>query len=171
MALSNLALSTLRHVQIAVEARDQAAPYRTFFDNFYAYFRGGPLLNQAGRPHWFNNPCPQKHRNALMTVHFVSSTAARVLAGLYTERLVRDHAIPVAVIREILMNAHRPSDELVERYLRSFYRLGLITESEDERINAAGLRSRMPENWHPHDGAFARYEAVGITAQQVRDEL
>ncbi|MFN3725217.1 MAG: hypothetical protein ACK4SZ_02815 [Allosphingosinicella sp.] len=171
MALNNLALSTLRHIQIAVEARDRAAPYRTFFDNFYAYYRGGPLLNDAGRPYWFNNPCPRKHRNALASLHFVSSAASRVLAGLDTERLVRDHAIPVAVLREILMNAHPPSDEVVERYLRSFYRLGLITESEDERLSAAGLRSHMPKSWHSHDGAFARYEAVAITAHQVRDEL
>lgn len=171
MAMNALALSSLRHIQIATEVRDRAAPYRTFLDNFYAYYAGGPLLNQTGRPHWFNRPCPREHRDALASAHFVSVRAMRVLAGLSRESLVRDHAIPVAVLRDMLLNAHNPSLEIIERYIRNFYRLGIVTEGEDQSLTAAGLRSSMPEGWNPHDGPFSRYDAVGITAQQVREEL
>lgn len=171
MPFNTLALSSLKHIQIATEVRDRSAPFRTFLDNFYAYHTGGSLLNRQGRPHWFNNPCPRRHREALLGLHFVSIGAMRVLAGLSDEALVRDHAVPVAVIREMLMNAHEARLEIIERYVRRFYRLGLITRGEDERLSAAGLRSTMPVGWHACDGPFARYDEASITAQQVRDEL
>lgn len=171
MTINALAISSLKHIQIAVEARDQAAPFRTFLDNFFAYYFGRPFLNQNGRPHWLNAPCPKRHRDALMNLHFISIPAMRVLAGLSDEPLVRDHAIPVAVIRDLLMNTPQPRLEVIECYVRNFYRLGLITRLEDEQLTAAGLRSRMPDGWSPHHGPFCRYNKVGIVAQQLREGL
>lgn len=166
--MNALAMSTLRHIQIATEARDRAAPFRTFFDNLHAYRTGGALLSRTGKPLWFNAPCPTRDREALLSAHFVSTEAMRVIAGLSHEPLVRDHAVPVSVLRELLMNAHAPTIDLVDGYMRDFYRLGIITRSENERLNAAGLRSKMPEGWTAHDTPFARYEAAAITAKQLR---
>lgn len=168
MMMNSLAMSTLRHIQIATEARDRAAPFRTFFDNHFAYRSGGPFLSRTGTPLWFNAPCPKRDREALMGAHFVSAEAMRVIAGLSSEALVRDHAIPVRVLRDLLMNAHAPTIQLINGYMQDFYRLGIITRSEDQRLNAAGLRSTMPEGWTGRCSPFARYDVVGITAQQLR---
>ena len=37
----------------------------------------------------------------------------------------------------------------------------LITADEDERLNKAGLRNRMPTDWDGRD-PLTRYKAVGI---------
>lgn len=171
MAINALALSTLKHLQIATEAQDRGAPFRTFFDNFYAYYVGGPFLNQSGRPHWHNNPCPRRHREALLHSHFVSVPAMRVLAGLSEERLIKDHAIPVSVLRELFLEDGCNTLERVHSLMSRFYRIGIITAFEDALLTSRGLRSRMPSGWRMSDDPFARYESVGITAQQLREEL
>ncbi|NJC05766.1 hypothetical protein GGQ97_001559 [Sphingomonas kaistensis] len=81
-----------------------------------------------------------------------------------------DHAVPVKVLRELLLNASKPTLEIIDSYMRSLYRLGAITRSEDGRLNDAGLRSRMPEGWTAQCSPYARYEAAGITAQQLRSD-
>lgn len=167
---NSLEISTLQHIQIAAEAKDRGAPFRTFFDNLHAYRVGGPYLNMNGRPVWLNSPCPHRHRDALLGAHFVSVGAMRVLAGLADEPLIKDHATPVSVLRELLIEAGCSTVNAVEALVGRFYRIGIITRCEDTRLVASGLRSRMPNGWRAGDGPFARYEAVGITAQHVRDD-
>lgn len=171
MLTNTLALSSLKHIQIAVEAKDRGAPFRTFFDNFFAYHVRGAHLNSNGRPIWLNNPCPRRHRDALLGAHFVSVAAMRVLAGLSEERLVKDHAIPVSVLREMLIDDNCDTLKRVQRLMSRFYRIGIITVSEDDLLVSRGFRSQMPSGWRRGDGPYARYDAVGITAQQLRDEL
>lgn len=160
--------SYLKHILIAVEVRDHSAPFRTFFDNWFAFKEGGPFLNGNSRPHWFNNPCPDKHGQALCRAHFVSQTAARTLGGFTRERLMRDHAIPVAVLRDMLFEQQPDSINSIRAFLRQHYCFGIITDEEDRKLNAAGLRSCMPDGWTTADGPFARYERVGIIAQDQR---
>lgn len=165
--MNSLALSTLRYIQIAAEARDRAAPFRTFFDNLFAYRVRGPLLRGTGAPLWLNAPCPVRDREALMRTHFVSTNAALVLAGRKEETLVRDHAIAVAALRDLLLTIRPQTVEQTDDLMRRFYRLGVITRSEDLRLNAAGLRAKMPAGWTTEDDVFARYEAVAISGQQL----
>lgn len=168
--MNSLAQSTLRQIQIAVEVRDYAAPFRTFFDNLFAYRHGGPLLGRNGQPRWFNAPCPRRDRDALLRCHFVSVEAMRVIAGVSEEPLLRDHAVPVSVLRDLLMNARSPTLGLVNEYTTRFYKLGVITKSEDESLTSAGFRSKMPAQWTAACSSFARYDAVGLIAQQLRDD-
>jgi hypothetical protein len=157
--------SYLKRILASVEVRDFSAPFRTDFDNWFAFREGGPFLNGNSRPHWHNHPCPDKHGVALRRAHFVSHAAARTLGGIARERLMKDHAIPVAVLRDLLFDRQPDSIEQVRAVLLRHYRFGVITEQEDRLLNAAGLRSRMPEGWTPNDGPFARYEKVGIAGQ------
>lgn len=159
--------SYLKHIVIATEARDHSAPFRTFFDNWFAFKEGGPFLNGNSRPHWHNNPCPDRHGEALRRAHFVSASAARTLGGLVRERLMKDHAIPVAVVRDMLFDEQPNSIEQIRAFMLKNYCIGIITDEEDRTLNAAGLRSRMPPGWTIADGPFARYEAVGIVAQDL----
>lgn len=168
MPWNSLEISTLKHIQIATVAKDRAAPFRTFFDNLHAYRVGGPYLSMNGRPIWLNSPCPRRHRDALLGAHFVSVEAMRVITGLRDEPLVKDHATPVAVLRELLIEGECSTVDEVKTIMGGFYRIGIITRSEDNRLIAAGLRSKMPQGWMLKHGPFARYEAVGIIAQQVR---
>jgi hypothetical protein len=40
----------------------------------------------------------------------------------------------------------------------------VITKEEDKRLNASGLRSKMPDGWNDKSGSvFARYQRVGIS--------
>jgi hypothetical protein len=157
--------SYLKHILTAVEVRDSSAPFRTFLDNWYAFREGGPFLNRRSRPHWFNNPCPDRHGQALGLAHFISIDAARTLGGLERSRLIKDHAIPVAVLRDMLFDEQPESINEVRAFLIRHYRFGIITSDEDAKLTSAGLRSRMPAGWSTADGPFARYEMVGIIAQ------
>jgi len=157
--------SYLKHILIAARARDYSAPFRTFFDNWFAFKEGGPFLNGNSRPHWYNNPCPDRHGEALRRAHFVSAAAARTLAGLARERLMKDHAIPVAVLRDMLFEKQPQTVEEIRAFMLRHYCFGIITEEEDGILNKAGLRSQMPAGWTPADSPFARYEALGIISQ------
>lgn len=162
-----LELSYLQHIQIAANARDRSAPFRTFFDNWFAFKNGGAFLNSNSRPHWFNNPCPNRHGEALSRAHFVSVEAARTLAGMERQRLVKDHAIPVSVLREMLIEQQPSSIDEVDRFMRRFYRFGIISQREDEQIRAKGLNSKMPGDWQADGDPFARYVAAGIVQQDI----
>lgn len=167
MAAANpLAHSYVQHIFIAIQAGDRSAPFRTFFDNWFAFQTAGPFLNQNSRPHWFNNPCPDKHGSALKNCHFISCTAARVLAGLSSERLVKDHCVPVSVLREIIFDSHARTTEDVEQLMLRFYRVGVITKEEDDQLTANGMRSAMPDGWTAGDNPFARYSCIGVMGQQ-----
>ncbi|WP_037499268.1 hypothetical protein [Sphingomonas jaspsi] len=168
MAATNpLALSYLQHILTAVSVRDRSAPYRTFFDNWFAFERGGPFLNASSRPHWYNNPCPSRHGEALRRAHFISTMAARTLAGLERKRLVKDHVIPVAVLRDLLFEQQPRSIEEVRLMMQKHYRIGILAIEEDESLSRSGLRSKMPGGWMITDSPFARYESAGIVAQDV----
>lgn len=160
--------SYLHHILIAVHARDASAPFRTFFDNWYAFSKGGPFLNRNSRPHWFNNPCPRKHGEALSRNAFVSANAARTLSGLSHDRLVKDHAIPVAVLRSELFDRQPKDVNEVRSFLKTYFNCGIVTKEEDSRLTAAGLRSAMPSGWTFNDSVFARYMAVGIQSQDLK---
>ena len=166
-ATNSLAQSYLQHILIATTAGDRSAPFRTFFDNWFAFKVAGPFLNTNSRPHWFNNPCPDKHGAALSRAHFVSAGAARTLAGIERQRLVKDHAIPVTVLRELLIRSEPESLSDVHAMMLDYYRIGIITQGEDELLRQAGLKSSMPDAWLVGDDPFARYRAVGILSQDL----
>lgn len=166
-ATSMLEESYLHHILIAVEAGDLSAPYRTFFDSWFAFRLGGPFLNSNSRPQWYNNPCPEKHGEALRRAHFVSVAAARTLSGIERERLMKDHAIPVSVLRDLLLGAQPSSINEVRSLMERFYRIGIITRPEDDALCAAKLRSRMPVGWDAKSDPFARYHACDIIAQGI----
>ncbi len=75
--------------------------------------------------------------------------------------LCGDHAVPLNVtVRQILQNVDDRNS--IDRLVRFGLQFVFITRSEDKKLNAAGLRSKMPEGWTQTDGPFARYDAVGI---------
>lgn len=159
--------ANLSYLVMATAMGDIAAPFRTFMDSWFAYHVGGPLLNASSRPHWLNNPCPIRHRDALLTAHWVSANAALTLAGVRSDRLVKDHAVPVSVLRDQMMSEPPATLEAAREFMIRNYRIGIMTVGEDDALTAAGLRSRMPSGWKPGDSPFARYDAAGICIQEL----
>lgn len=81
-------------------------------------------------------------------------------------KCTNEHAIPVTIFMEQLLSSATTQED-VHRILEPMV-VVKVTKEENRRLNAAGLRSRMPDGW---DGdPSARHKAVGIqwlTREQV----
>lgn len=74
--------------------------------------------------------------------------------------LRHEHSVPRRLLIAMLLELSAPTEDDVRRVLN--LRVGVVvTFEEDRALNAAGLRSRMPDGWEGRD-VFARYRAVGI---------
>ncbi|WP_075631891.1 hypothetical protein [Novacetimonas hansenii] len=178
--LNTLADSYLDHIRIAVEANDRGAPFRDFIDNWHAFRSEHDHHRSSGdRPRWFNNPNAAKRLAMLESLDFRSAGAVAIMAHAHnapavyrlkyaardkTTRLIVDHAVPIAVMVDMLF---KPRADLTRDGIRAllikWHHLGLLTHEENARLNAAGLNSKMPADWDYLD-IFARYHSVGIEA-------
>ena len=144
-----------------LRARPPSAPIRTFVDDWFAYHTGGPFLNRAGRPRWFNRPCPIKNKEALLSMHYISEQAEKVIKNGAGDSLIKEHAVPVRVLRTLFDEMKSPTISEVEKFLLRHYRLGVLTTSDNRLLKEAGLNSSMPKNWDGVD-MFARYNSAEI---------
>jgi hypothetical protein len=80
-------------------------------------------------------------------------------------QLVFDHAIPFRYLQSELVELAEVTPEAVRTILEKRDVHVLITKSENKRLNAAGLQSKMPKNW---DGVnpLARYKATRIKLKE-----
>lgn len=150
---------------------------RTFIDNWYAYEKASNgvtyFLNKNGNPIWFNKPDPKKHKNALLEMDFISEGAKEliltqdktILVNDKHQRLIKEHSIPVASLYEILRKEENLNVDQTELILQRYYKLGVLTKSEDDLLNSKKLRSKMPKKWD-QENVFARYDAIGIKNQK-----
>ena len=74
--------------------------------------------------------------------------------------IVYDHAIPINIIIEMLMQSDKKL-ETIENILNNYVISVLITDDEDRLLSKSGLRSKLPADCGL-DGWRARYESVGI---------
>lgn len=83
--------------------------------------------------------------------------------------LIEDHVVPRRVIREMLFKFKSPDLAEVEIYhILSKYCMGVnILKTEDKKLNASGLKQKMPESWDKSD-PWARYRAVKIPVVRVK---
>lgn len=99
---------------------------------------------------------------------------SRAVAAGETDDTVDDHAIPVIVLVEELLDfdnkqvaVNETNLRRVEALLDDSILLVEITRGEDAQLAANGYQQRMPEGWrvqgHPyHRDPLARYRAAGI---------
>jgi hypothetical protein len=76
-------------------------------------------------------------------------------------QLVYDHAIPFNCLLSELLELEDVTPEAARSVLQKHETRVVITKSEGDRLNANGLRAKMPEMWDRSD-VLARYKAVGI---------
>ncbi len=72
-----------------------------------------------------------------------------------------EHAVPQMEIVNWLMDINPLTPEAVVALLEKYFRVMLVTKEEHARLNASGMRSKMPKDWDRSD-VFARYRLVGI---------
>lgn len=154
----------LKHIQIYLESGSSNKHLlRCFLDDWFAYKNKGPFINRNGNPRWFNNPCPNKNRDALLSMHFISNSAIKTISGEENSRLVKEHSIPITVLYDILKSIDNPNVITIHETLNKFYRLGVLTKDEDSEITRLGYKSKMPKKWNKGDDPFIRYKEAKIT--------
>ena len=163
MNLDKLKNSYLTHIMIFVDSQNNDKHLlRTFIDNWFAYYKKGPFLSKNNKPLWFNNPDPFKCRDALLNMHFVSKRALDVINNNLDTRLIKEHALPVSVIYELLYKENLKKERDVEDFLINYYRLGVLTFDEDKKLTEAKLKYKMPLEWNKNMNVLYRYEVVEI---------
>jgi hypothetical protein len=135
---------------------------RSFTDYWFAYHKQGPFLNSKNNPKWHNNPSSVKDKDALLGMHFISDMAFDVIEQGSDVKIIKEHSIPINVIREILIQQKPLTITDIENILLRFYRLGVLTKEEDKVLNEKGLQSSMPASWDFNENVFSRYEVAGI---------
>jgi hypothetical protein len=93
-------------------------------------------------------------------LNFCSSVKSK---ELQRKDVVHEHVVPHSFIMNKLLSLEELTDENIMSVLQKFYIICKISKDEDKRLNRAGLRSQMPEDWdEKNDSVYARYEQVGI---------
>jgi hypothetical protein len=129
---------------------------RTLFDSWYAHWKGPPYVKSTGTVQWFNyrEMALPRLREAVKSMHYVSKDAWDVLIEkVAAQRLMKDHAVPVKVLRREIKAKSFATVEQLERFLIDRYRVGVITKTEDDRL-PKDLRADMPDGDHSE---YARY--------------
>ena len=137
MDISNVKNSYLKHIKIFIDSKNN-------------------------RPVWFNNPNPIKTRDTLLSMHFVSKKALKVINENLDIKFIKEHSLPVSVIYELLLKQDFKNENDIEIFLLNYYRLGVLTKDEDNILSSIGLKYKMPEDWNIKMNVFYRYEVAGI---------
>ncbi len=88
---------------------------------------------------------------------------SKAAVGKKLNECIVEHAVPQMEIVNWLMDMKPLNNEGIEKILKKYFRVSLVTKKEHERLNASGLRYKMPQNWDKKD-VWARYKEVGIEA-------
>ncbi len=138
---------------------------RTLLDSWFAYSRGRLYLKSTGSVQWFNHKDLEKPRlrEAVVGMHFVSEDAWNVLFGKApSQGLVKDHAVPVKVLRREIKEKNFQDIAELEQFLIDRYRLGVITNSENAKLRG-GLAHELPDN---DRSEYARYNDPRVRIKQ-----
>ena len=163
MNMKQIKNSYLEHIKICIESGSWGAGLlRSFTDYWFAYHKQGPFLNSNNNPKWHNKPSSVKDKDALLEMHFISDMAFDAIEKGSAVRLIKEHSIPLRVIRKILIQHEPKTTTDIENILLRFYRLGVLTKDEDDILRLKGLNSKMPASWGLTESVFSRYEFAGI---------
>lgn len=102
-------------------------------------------------------------------VHFITRAALHYRKIGQNENTVREHIIPVSVAMRPIRDKVPGVEELAEAVKNSRL-VAIITNKEHARLDKAGLRKKMPEDWDEKD-PFARYAHVGIKLRPSPEDI
>ena len=113
-------------------------------------------LKMALQQYWQNKTLRQHPQ-----IHRTEIPRSKEAVGRDLRECNVEHVVPQMLIVNWLMDMPPLTKDKVGALLKKYFRVLLITKDEHARLNASGLRSKMPENWDEED-VWARYRAVGI---------
>ena len=86
---------------------------------------------------------------------------SKAAIGKDTRECEVEHVIPQMYIVNMLMDMSTINKDKIRNILEKYFHVLLVTKEEHRRLNASGLRSKMPDDWDG-ENIWARYDAVGI---------
>ena len=86
---------------------------------------------------------------------------SKAAIGKDTRECEVEHVIPQMYIVNMLMDMSTINKDKIRNILEKYFHVLLVTKEEHRRLNASGLRSKMPKDWDG-ENIWARYDAVGI---------
>jgi hypothetical protein len=163
---AELEAAYLRHILICTLSRDRnIAVWRQLLDPWFAYRSGALFVKTTEAPATFNPSEQDRYTHVMACFPFRSVGAGKILDGLSFGPLVKEHTVPVAAMRDFLLEsmALEPQKRIdTEAKLRDFldanYRVGMVTR--DEHVRLSRFDCTMPSGWKPGDDPFARYHAT-----------
>jgi hypothetical protein len=110
-----------------------------------------------------------KKSEAITKFHLHSVRAWQVINGLVEpEDLIKDHCIPLSVIRGRLFELSPTTIGELETFLIEHYKIGLITQKENAELNRLHLQSTLPRG-APYTPE-ARYQHAKIALHASESE-
>jgi hypothetical protein len=100
-------------------------------------------------------------------MHFFSKDAWDVLTKATQQRLMKDHSVPVKVLRREINAKCFATIEELERFLIDRYRVGVITKIEDNRLPSE-LKADMPVE---DQAEYARYNDPRVKIERSIEHL
>lgn len=76
--------------------------------------------------------------------------------------LIYEHPVPVGIVREQLVHRNIITPAIVQKILSQMGPVYVLMRTENERLNMAKLRSKMPVGWSWGDDILSRYHHVEI---------
>ncbi len=113
-------------------------------------------LKTALHQYWQNKTLGQHGQSQKANLPRSKAAIGRQLSDLIVE-----HVVPQMEIVKMLMDMEPLEKKNVEMILTKYFRVILVTKDEHSKLNASGLRSKMPNDWDGKD-VWARYKAVDI---------
>ena len=119
-------------------------------------------LNTALHQYW-QNKTMQRHSTSHR--HLIKRSKNAIIAENNSEKTEVEHAVPLKVIVDLLLNLNSPNNSKIENLLISLYRVCIVSKKEHKSLTEANLRSEMPIDWNGKD-PYARYKKVGIECSE-----
>jgi len=153
----------LRHIQLELE-NGRFQHFRSFVDQYYCYKHG--YINRNGKAKWSD----------LFWKEIVSKNAQKTNDK---KKVIKEHVIPLRVITDKLAQLAKdgtPSIPAIQEVLDKYTIFATITKDEDQRLRDAKLNSKMPNAFYDekdplYDDPFARYKAVNIKYEKLKENL
>ena len=118
-------------------------------------------LNTALHQYWQSNTMKMSSVNKSQRDTIKKSKMALTAYKTKSEKLEIEHAVPIKVIVDLLLDLTPLTSIEIENLLKKYFRVCMVTKSEHKKLSDAKLRSKMPDDWDCED-PYARYKKVGI---------
>ncbi len=127
-------------------------------------------MKSTGTVQWFNHRelALPRLREAVKSMHYISKDAWDVLTERAPpQRLMKDHAVPVKVLRREVKAKRFATIGQLEQFLIDRYRVGVITKIEDGRLGKV-FKDEMPGD---ASSEYARYSNSRVKIERSTEHL